>query len=245
MPDLPPPYVHAIDVSVDTKCDIYVGIDFGTTYSAIAWSRPTTETDLLKIAASISTVKQWPGGANTEKIRTVLSYDVDPPRWGAMVQREHEPQVELFKLGLQEKLGSYYLIGGGQSNHSPYLTNHEWRHPKLPRKAAVDHVADYLTQIRKFFVETYLKRQFDLGQSGQNLKIGYVLTVPAIWSDKAKELTRRAATMAGLERRQLTLVAEPEAAALYCATKCPDANLKDGDVFLVCDAGGGTVVEGS
>ena len=76
----------------------------------------------------------------------------------------------------------------------------------------------------------------------QNQKLSYVLTVPAIWSDKAKELTRQAALTAGIKRENLTLITEPEAAALYCATLCNEVDLQPGDRFMICDAGGGTVV---
>src|SRR5579864_3174404 len=38
------------------------------------------------------------------------------------------------------------------------------------------------------------------------------------------------------------LITEPEAAALYCATLCRQVDLKVGNRFLICDAGGGTVV---
>jgi hypothetical protein len=42
--------------------------------------------------------------------------------------------------------------------------------------------------------------------------------------------------------RKLMLITEPEAAALACATLCDEVDLREGDRFLVCDAGGGTVV---
>ena len=69
-----------------------------------------------------------------------------------------------------------------------------------------------------------------------------MVTVPAIWTDKAKDLTRKAALAAGIPDNRLKLITEPEAAALYCATICVEVGLKVGDRFLVCDAGGGTVV---
>ena len=46
----------------------------------------------------------------------------------------------------------------------------------------------------------------------------------------------------GIWSDELILITEPEAAALYCATTCQEINLGDGDQFLVCDAGGATVV---
>jgi molecular chaperone DnaK (HSP70) len=72
--------------------------------------------------------------------------------------------------------------------------------------------------------------------------MSYIITVPAIWSDMAKNLTRKAASRAGFPDDKITLITEPEAAALYCATNSLEVDLYDGDRFLVCDAGGGTVV---
>ena len=62
--------------------------------------------------------------------------------------------------------------------------------------------------------------------------------VPAIWSDKAKHDTVTAARMSGIH--PVTLIKEPEAAALYTMYSLDHA-LQKGDAFVVCDAGGGTV----
>jgi molecular chaperone DnaK (HSP70) len=76
----------------------------------------------------------------------------------------------------------------------------------------------------------------------RNQKLSYVITVPAIWKDSAKDLTRQAAVRAGIPENRLELITEPEAAALYCATYYEKVDLRAGDCFLICDAGGGTVV---
>lgn len=54
---------------------------------------------------------------------------------------------------------------------------------------------------------------------------------------------RDAAIKAGLidendHRDRLMLISEPEAAALYCEKKCDQFNLRHGDRFMICDAGG-------
>jgi len=75
----------------------------------------------------------------------------------------------------------------------------------------------------------------------------YCLTVPAMWSDRAKDTMRQAAVKAGIVSEdddhpdRLMLVSEPEAAALYCERTYEDYDLKNDDRFLICDAGGGTV----
>ncbi|GIL73639.1 hypothetical protein Vretifemale_3734 [Volvox reticuliferus] len=99
-------------------------------------------------------------------------------------------------------------------------------------------------------------------------KVVWCLTVPAIWSDAAKERMRDAAHRAGLtvqkDSRSLSLTLEPEAAALSAVimgeavtpgsvglsaidsggvlTTCGSASnrLQNGDVLLVLDCGGGT-----
>ncbi|KAE8359145.1 actin-like ATPase domain-containing protein [Aspergillus caelatus] len=69
----------------------------------------------------------------------------------------------------------------------------------------------------------------------------YVLTVPAVWSDKAKDGTRLATSAAGFPLSDISLVSEPEAAALHCLSVMKPNTIQSGDVIVVCDAGGGTV----
>ncbi|KAH3704788.1 heat shock 70 kDa protein 12A-like [Dreissena polymorpha] len=84
--------------------------------------------------------------------------------------------------------------------------------------------------------------------------IHWVLTVPAIWNDSAKQFMRMAAREAGTEMGHLNLALEPEAASIYCChskiTKTQDSEVASivnvstfnaGTRYLVCDAGGGTV----
>ncbi|CAO3633945.1 unnamed protein product [Cunninghamella blakesleeana] len=72
------------------------------------------------------------------------------------------------------------------------------------------------------------------------------LTVPAMWNDQAKAMMREAAIQANIISRydhpdRLMLISEPEAAALYCEKKSEQFNLIQGQRFMICDAGGGTV----
>lgn len=46
------------------------------------------------------------------------------------------------------------------------------------------------------------------------MNVQYILTVPAVWSDKAKDLTMQAAYLAGIPESNITLLSEPEAAAV-------------------------------
>ncbi|XP_052690693.1 heat shock 70 kDa protein 12A-like [Crassostrea angulata] len=77
----------------------------------------------------------------------------------------------------------------------------------------------------------------------------WVLTVPAIWSDQAKQFMREAAIQAGIKDNNLVLALEPESAALLCKQlalikRTDDISVrtfKPGNKFMVVDCGGGTV----
>ena len=228
--------------SLESKSDLVIGIDFGTTFTGVAFAHTgnVTGNDVSKIAENLDVVKAWPnrGLQYAEKTPTIISYKTDPPTWGGNVKPRDEPQVSHFKLGLQPRVADHYRAG----NNSSVLAflDPNWKNP-VPNKNAVDFAADYLTCIHRYVKEVALPRQFgETFLRGQ--QISYVITVPAIWKDSAKALTRQAAERAGIPQRKLELITEPEAAALYCATICREVDLKNGDRFLVCDAGGGTVV---
>ncbi|KAL3859668.1 hypothetical protein ACJMK2_009876 [Sinanodonta woodiana] len=82
-------------------------------------------------------------------------------------------------------------------------------------------------------------------------EIHWVLTVPAIWSDAAKQFMREAAEKAGIPSGQLSIALEPEAASLFCQylpvekLNSPDggvqfSSLPPGTKYMVLDLGGGT-----
>jgi len=85
----------------------------------------------------------------------------------------------------------------------------------------------------------------------RTLPITLVVTVPAVWSDAAKDSTLRAVRMAGFDTtcfpllKRTILTTEPEAAAIYTIQSLrgsvQDEQFAVGDGFIVCDMGGGTV----
>ncbi|OWF50354.1 Heat shock 70 kDa protein 12A [Mizuhopecten yessoensis] len=50
-------------------------------------------------------------------------------------------------------------------------------------------------------------------------EVRWVITMPAIWGDSAKPFMRESAEQAGVERRQIVLALEPEAASIYTKEK--------------------------
>lgn len=112
-------------------------------------------------------------------------------------------------------------------------------------KAPVDVVADYLGLLWDH-AQTKIKQE--LGNAAFNaLTLHIVVTIPAIWKGYAQQSTEEGIRKAGMLGRrsagptQLNVVTEPEAAALSTILDRYDS-VKQGNVYVVCDAGGGTVV---
>ncbi|ORZ06187.1 hypothetical protein BCR42DRAFT_427305 [Absidia repens] len=207
---------------------VVIGIDFGTTFSGCSYSFIQND--------EVVDIVRWPKQNNNvyPKTPTLNFYQGNSnqmTQWGNAARLEMQrPTARNSVLLKQYKL---YL----DENIAKDL-------PPLPNGLTiVDAIADYLhafhehvvNELKKGFARNYGQHQFR-----------YCLTVPAMWSDRAKATMREAAIKAGLieendHRDRLMLISEPEAAALYCEKKCEQFDLRHGDKFMICDAGGGTV----
>jgi molecular chaperone DnaK (HSP70) len=105
-------------------------------------------------------------------------------------------------------------------------------------RGPVEATADFLEKLKIQALEALDKRYGKAFMA--TTKIEYILTVPAVWSDAAKDATLKAAGVAGLSKsRNLQMITEPEAAGLYALKQMEGVTLAEGDTFIVCDAGGG------
>ncbi|GKZ59285.1 hypothetical protein AnigIFM49718_005154 [Aspergillus niger] len=219
-----------------SKAQLIVGIDFGTTFSGVAFAFATNN------EAREDIITEWPGaGTHTkQKIPTVLYYDQYQKvvGWGPDIADALAPtgypkqgvqKVEWFKL---------QLMLSGNTYIDPINLP-----PLPPGKSEIDVAADYLFKLRQA-MRAQLQKTLGEVFTREERNIRYYITVPAIWNDAGKAATRAAALQAGFLRdendNRLTLVSEPEAAALFCA-KTGLLNLKIGDAILIVDCGGGTV----
>lgn len=179
-------------------------------------------------------------GAEQRQIPTVLYYDQYQKvvGWGPDIADALAPtgypkpgvqKVEWFKL---------QLMLSGNTYIDPINLP-----PLPPGKSEIDVAADYLFKLRQAM---RVQLQKTLGEvfNREERNIRYFLTVPAIWNDAGKAATRAAAIQAGFIRdendNRLTLITEPEAAAMFCS-KTGLLNLKIHDAVLIVDCGGGTV----
>ncbi|KAL0941392.1 hsp70-like protein [Colletotrichum truncatum] len=207
---------------------IIVGIDFGTTYSGVAWAE-TQRSDRR------TTITTWPisktvrEGESSDKVPTKLRYTGDEVQWGFSIPMS-APQdeiVEWFKLDLDPSLQSMNQAVSSEARGGRNVD-------KL--------VTDYISALGDHLLYTLREKLGD--QVVKTTPLEFVITVPAIWSDLAKEKTKQACQKAsGLSTTSVPihLVSEPEAAAIYALQGLDPHGLNIGDTVVVVDAGGGTV----
>ena len=100
-----------------------------------------------------------------------------------------------------------------------------------------------LIEIKKKAIEQIKLSKFSLDEN----KIHWVITVPAIWELKSKQIMINAAQEAGMIREDDDIsnffALEPEAASIYYQNSpLASQEMKDQeDPFIICDFGGGTV----
>jgi hypothetical protein len=180
-------------------------------------------------------IQEWPGkdGAIThtsdEKVPTEILYKDYQAQWGFQIPHG-EPRHLWFKLRLN----------GGTDNQSYLSTTLEASNELPPSydKSCQDLSTDYLKCIRDHVIG-HLERS--IGKAVvKSTTIEFTITVPAMWTDKAKKLTLDCAKAAGLGE-QLRIISEPEAAGIYTLSTMDVRGLKQGDNVILFDAGGGTV----
>jgi molecular chaperone DnaK (HSP70) len=208
-----------------------VGIDLGTTNSALAYidSKEAAEADSPTI--EILEVEQYVAPGRVEALRTLPSF---------------------LYLGDQEYVGVYAREQGALVPTKCIHSAKSWlSNPEVDRTAKilpweaqdggrVLSPVEVSTRILKHLADAWLRKMGSpLGEQATTHNI--VLTVPASFDEEARELTVTAAREAGIEK--LTLLEEP-AAAFYSWIANDLArsqkNLFNGQTVLVCDVGGGT-----
>ncbi|KAG0326052.1 hypothetical protein BGZ99_010191 [Dissophora globulifera] len=205
---------------------IVMAIDFGTTFTGCAFA--------FRKDPEIQEIITWPKQAyQYPKVPTISLYKLDSPEfldWGyparaVMMTPNAKKHLLLSKFKLQLDDQQEYI------------------EPLPLGIKPLDAISDYLNKFHAHVVKEAMK---NFGSTYDQSHIQYCLTVPAMWSDRAKHVMRLAAVRAGMVREEdpahrLIIVSEPEAAAMYCQSKGDQFNLQKHDRFLICDAGGGTV----
>ncbi|KAJ6155810.1 hypothetical protein N7470_006376 [Penicillium chermesinum] len=223
---------------------IIVGVDYGTTFTGVSFVNSSQG------AENIHVIRTWPGPARVQDEtwktpsriaykRENLSLGEQDVAWGYQVT----PRMKSYTwtkllLDNQKKhilsIEDLDIIQGHGLLAVPSFK-------RQPREVCADYLAEIYT-----YIISYLERRLTHEILGETSLVFY-FTIPAIWSDKAKQDTWDAARVAGFGSRpkdDINMITEPEAAAL--ATFSSFSNnlahvMKAGESVLICDCGGGTV----
>jgi len=200
----------------------------------------TSDTDLLE--KRIEVITDWPSRhtkiGTREKVPSEVAYLPDGMQWGSLiapnVQRHMWTKLELNNTSVGEAARIFEELSLSGS---------------APRKSAVEIVADFLTHVKDHLIKN-LDEQYG-PELWRTLPITLVVTVPAVWTDAAKDRTLQAVRRAGFNSSMFPMLkrtvttTEPEAAAIYTIGSLRGSVQQDkmaiGDGFIVCDMGGGTV----
>src|SRR5262245_48379520 len=232
-------------VILDTR--YIVGIDLGTTNSALAYVDNAAQEDGARI--EVGGVPQLVNPGEVEDRSLLPSFlfipgEMDFPKGSLNLPWDRNPQYVIGELARKRgaenparliSLAKSWLSYAAVNRAAAVLP---WQSPdEVPKLSPVDASARYLEYLRSLWDNRMAKKAPEHALSEQDI----FLTVPASFDEEARELTLRAAEQAGL--RRVTLLEEPQAAFYSWIETHGDAwrkRVKVGDLILVCDVGGGT-----
>ncbi|KAH3823189.1 hypothetical protein DPMN_124988 [Dreissena polymorpha] len=219
-------------------------IDFGTTFSSWAYSfKHDFQQEPTKITA-----RTWNSGTNiSQKAPTALLIKPDGKT--------------LDKFGYEAE--SKYAELAAEGEHKSWYFFRRFKMQLFKNKAVRkdlnidDETGKPLDAITLFGLAIEFLKNDMMKNSGEKVvghieenDIKWVITVPAIWTEKSKQFMREAAKKAGIPNDRLVLALEPEAVSIYCrhlpvqkatAGSTSISAFKPGTCYLICDAGGGTI----
>ncbi|KAI8684417.1 hypothetical protein NCS57_00107800 [Fusarium keratoplasticum] len=220
-----------------TEDAIIIGIDFGTTYSGVAWAYSREPND-------IAIVTSWEAELNhcsdKEKAPTQLLYHSNnDATWGYSIPAD-EDALKWFKLLLLKRGDIPADVATSEQ-----LSNTR-RLQEATGKQPVEIIACFLRKLWNHGIES-IKRSIGAELLNKS-KFHVIITLPAIWPPYAQRHMKKAAGLSGiLDARScgattIRFVSEPEAAALTTIQDLSKrSTIKPDDTIIVCDAGGGTV----
>jgi hypothetical protein len=223
-----------------------VGIDLGTTNSALGWV-DTSAGDAARVRIQEIPQLVNPGEVAPRTLLPSFLYapgELDFPHGSVSLPWQEKPPFVAGELARRRGAenparliasAKSWLSHGAANRTSPILP---WGAPEeIPHLSPVDASAEYLKHLAAVFDREVANGDPALALARQDV----LLTVPASFDEEARELTLRAARTAGLEH--VTLLEEPQAAFYAWLDALGEGwrrRVKVGDLVLVCDVGGGT-----
>jgi molecular chaperone DnaK (HSP70) len=168
--------VSGLNLAEDSDAQLIIGLDFGTTFSGIAYifteqNKPDPEA-----------VTDWPGtpGLKVPKTPTLIDYDANGRTsfiWGSKVNPTSGGKLEGVKLLLDPDQPVPIYVPAQNTKKALQ------RLGKPPMDVASDYLGALYKHALGYINASYPKDFVEMQQKK------FVLTVPAVWSDKAKDLT--------------------------------------------------------
>ena len=229
------------------QSEFVVGIDLGTTNSALAYGESGDASEHPRIE-----VETLPQLVNPNEVadRTLLPSflyipgELDFPKGSLNLPWDAEPKFVIGELARKRGAENPGRLVSSAKSWLSYAAANRTA-PILPWQASEEVSKLSPVEVSSLYLQ-YLRTVWDVHHSGEGK--GHVLadqdvllTVPASFDEEARELTRRAAEQAGLQN--VTLLEEPQAALYAWLESQGDGwrkRIKVGDLVLVCDVGGGT-----
>lgn len=234
--------MEPVTTASDNRSRYIIGIDLGTTNSAVA----SIDTSVEKFRVRTFAVPQLVAPAQVEARDTLPSFHYQPgsqefapealrlpgivatPSYCVGVfARDHGAKVP----GRLISSAKSWLCHAGVDRTAALLPWHGA--PDVERLSPVDASARYLQHMRNAWDAQHPQEPM----AAQDI----VLTLPASFDEVARELTVKAAARAGLPR--IVLIEEPQAAFyawIYAHANDWEQKVQPGQTILVCDVGGGT-----
>ncbi|XP_052816567.1 heat shock 70 kDa protein 12B-like isoform X2 [Mya arenaria] len=213
---------------------LVAAFDFGTTYSGYAFSFRNDPT-------KIQTNQAWNAGSeallslktptcvllNPQKEFVAFGFEAENKYLGLVEQGKHKPWM-LFRR--------FKMLLHNNDGLNRNATVKDITGKKMPAMTIFEMSIRYL---RDHLVAELKKQVGGISESD----VLYVITVPAIWTDAAKQFMREVAVNAGIDSDRIKLALEPEAASIWCQqinTSLKTDLSKTGSQYMVVDLGGGT-----
>ncbi|KAK3600051.1 hypothetical protein CHS0354_012742 [Potamilus streckersoni] len=229
--------------SKNTKL-LVAAIDFGTTYSGWAFSfKHEYESEPTKVSG-----KNYYGGSHASmKAPTTILINPDGKTFDSFGYEAEDKYLEL--TGTGENTKWYYFSRFKMLLHRKIglplgIKLKDETHKKLSAMTVFSLAIRYL---KDDLLKTSQERLTT--QELRENEIWWVVTVPSIWTDAAKQFMREAAVEAGIKSENLKIALEPETASMFCCLLPVEQMVEEskivrfqvGSKHMVIDAGGGTV----
>ncbi|KAG7284675.1 hypothetical protein NEMBOFW57_009284 [Staphylotrichum longicolle] len=229
-------------------------VDYGTTFTGVGWILTEGRTPSL---ADIQIIQHW-GGNIEAKVPSVFTYSANSgQKWGYDIGNSaYVIRWTKLRLEVPKRLNALQSMKHMAEEARMLNLEPQGRRAEIPRhlvKTSVDIVTDYLREVINH-VRGEIENTRDAREL-QQFPIDIVITHPAVWDDRAKNLTFRAVMSAfrsvfqdiQVKPGYIRLATESEACAQYTLQAARAEGmvgaqqLRVGECFIVVDAGGGTV----